>query len=107
MMEAASTSETSVKFYQTTRRNISEDSHRHTKGNENLKSDVTHAACGACCLYSVTLHGCSPRQELATRRLRFSYTKLFRGNRWATKTKGEDAGPTVMSQQDSDRGRTP
>jgi hypothetical protein len=27
MMEAASTSETSVNFYQTTRRNISEDSH--------------------------------------------------------------------------------
>jgi hypothetical protein len=29
MMEAASTSETSVNFYQTTRRNIPEDSHLH------------------------------------------------------------------------------
>jgi hypothetical protein len=29
MMEAASTSETSVNFYQTTRRNNSEDSHLH------------------------------------------------------------------------------
>jgi hypothetical protein len=38
MMEAASTSETSVKFYQTTRRNNSEDSHLHTRRRENLKS---------------------------------------------------------------------
>jgi hypothetical protein len=30
MMEAVSTSETSVNFYQTTRRNIPEDSHLHT-----------------------------------------------------------------------------
>jgi hypothetical protein len=29
MMEAASTSETSVNFYQTTRRNIPEDNHLH------------------------------------------------------------------------------
>jgi hypothetical protein len=29
MMEAASTSETSVNFYQTTRRNTPEDSHLH------------------------------------------------------------------------------
>jgi hypothetical protein len=38
LMEAASTSETSVHFYQTTRRNISEDSHLHTRRRENLKS---------------------------------------------------------------------
>jgi hypothetical protein len=38
MMEAASTSETSTNFYQTTRRNNSEDSHLHTRRRENLKS---------------------------------------------------------------------
>jgi hypothetical protein len=37
-MEAVSTSETSVNFYQTTRRNIPEDSHLHTRRCENLKS---------------------------------------------------------------------
>jgi hypothetical protein len=37
MMEAASTSETSVKFYQTARLNIPEDSHLHTYRRENLK----------------------------------------------------------------------
>jgi hypothetical protein len=36
-MEAASTSETSVNFYQTTRRNIPEDSHLHAPRRENLK----------------------------------------------------------------------
>jgi hypothetical protein len=35
---AASTSETSVNFYQTTRRNNPEDSHLHTRCSENLKS---------------------------------------------------------------------
>jgi hypothetical protein len=38
MMEAESTSETSVNFYQTERRNISEDSHLHIRCRENLKS---------------------------------------------------------------------
>jgi hypothetical protein len=38
MMEAASTSETSVNFYQTTWRNNPEDSHLHTRRLENLKS---------------------------------------------------------------------
>jgi hypothetical protein len=38
MMEAASTSETSVNFYQTTRRNNPEDSHLHNRHRENLKS---------------------------------------------------------------------
>jgi hypothetical protein len=37
MMEAASTSETSVNFCQTTRRNNPEDSHLHTRRRENLK----------------------------------------------------------------------
>jgi hypothetical protein len=40
MMEAASTSETSVNFYQTTQRNNPEDSHLHTRSRENLKSHL-------------------------------------------------------------------
>jgi hypothetical protein len=40
MMEAASTSETSVKFHQTTRRNNPEDSHLHTRRRENLKFHI-------------------------------------------------------------------
>jgi hypothetical protein len=38
MMEAASTSEMSVNFYQTTRCNKPEESHLHTRRRENLKS---------------------------------------------------------------------
>jgi hypothetical protein len=37
MMEVASTYETSVNFYQTTRRNNPEESHLHTRRRENLK----------------------------------------------------------------------
>jgi hypothetical protein len=40
MMVAKSTSETSVKFYQITRRNNPEDSHLHTRRRENLKSHL-------------------------------------------------------------------
>jgi hypothetical protein len=40
MMEAESTSETSVNFYQTTRRNSPEDSHLHTRHRESLKSQM-------------------------------------------------------------------
>jgi ribosomal protein S15P/S13E len=40
MMEAASTSEKSVNFYQTTRRNIPEDIHLYTRRLENLKSHL-------------------------------------------------------------------
>jgi hypothetical protein len=39
-MEAARISETSVNFYQTTRRNNPEDSHLHTRRREKLKSHV-------------------------------------------------------------------
>jgi hypothetical protein len=38
MVEAVSTSATSVSFYRTTRRNIPEDSHLHIRCRENLKS---------------------------------------------------------------------
>jgi hypothetical protein len=38
MMEAVSTSETLVNLYQTTRRNIPEDSNLHNRRGENLKS---------------------------------------------------------------------
>jgi hypothetical protein len=37
MTEIASTSEMSVNFYQTTRRQNPEDNHRHTRRRENLK----------------------------------------------------------------------
>jgi hypothetical protein len=37
-MEAENTSKTSVSLYQTTRRNIPDDSHLHTRRRENLKS---------------------------------------------------------------------
>jgi hypothetical protein len=40
MMEAVSISETSVHFYQTTRRNIPADSHLRTRRRENLKSHI-------------------------------------------------------------------
>jgi hypothetical protein len=43
MMEAASTSETSVYFYRTTWRNNPEDSHLHTCHYENLKSHIIQA----------------------------------------------------------------
>jgi hypothetical protein len=45
MMEAAGTSETPVNFYQTTRRNNSEDSHLQTRRRENLKSHDIHTSC--------------------------------------------------------------
>jgi hypothetical protein len=35
MMEAVSTSETSVNFYETTQRNVPEDSHLHNRVREN------------------------------------------------------------------------
>jgi hypothetical protein len=38
MMEAVSTSKTSVNLYQTTRRNNPEDSHLYIRRRENLKS---------------------------------------------------------------------
>jgi hypothetical protein len=44
MMEAASTSETSVNFYQTTRRYNPEDSHLRTYRRENLKSYLFNEA---------------------------------------------------------------
>jgi hypothetical protein len=40
IMQAASTSETSVNVYHTTRRNNPEDSHLHTRLRENLKSQI-------------------------------------------------------------------
>jgi hypothetical protein len=38
MMEAVTTFETSVNFYQTTRHNVPEDSHLHIRRHENLKA---------------------------------------------------------------------
>jgi hypothetical protein len=49
MMEAVSTSETSVNFYQTILRNIPEDSRLHTRRRENLKSHIGIQACSTVC----------------------------------------------------------
>jgi hypothetical protein len=43
LMEAASTFETSVNFYQTALRNFPEDSYLHTRSRESVKS---HQVCG-------------------------------------------------------------
>jgi hypothetical protein len=48
MMEAVNTSETSVTFYKSTRRNVPEDSRLHTRRRENLKShlkEITSVLC--------------------------------------------------------------
>jgi hypothetical protein len=42
MMEGASTSGTSVNYYQTTERNFPEESHPHTRRRENLKSQLCY-----------------------------------------------------------------
>jgi hypothetical protein len=57
MMEAVSTSKTSVSLYQTTRRNIPEDSHLHTRRRENLKLHqllklIDNLAFSLLCLYN-------------------------------------------------------
>jgi hypothetical protein len=44
IMDTVSTYKTSVRFYQTTRRNVSEDSHLHTRRRENLKSNHVHVS---------------------------------------------------------------
>jgi hypothetical protein len=53
MMEAASTSEASVNYYQIIRRNNPEDSHFHTRRHEKLKSSlhfsVTFRSCFTMC----------------------------------------------------------
>jgi hypothetical protein len=41
MMEAVRTSETSVNFYETTRRNIQEGFHLHTRRRQKIKSHKT------------------------------------------------------------------
>jgi hypothetical protein len=46
MMAAVSTSETSAYFYQTTRRNIPEDGHLHTRRHEDLKSHLAYPDLG-------------------------------------------------------------
>jgi hypothetical protein len=50
MMEAASTSETLVNFYQTTRRYNPEDSHIHIHRRENLKSYSVKFPLIVCCV---------------------------------------------------------
>jgi hypothetical protein len=47
MMEAVNICEKSVNFYETTRRKIPEESNRHTRRRENLKSYVYCQLCTA------------------------------------------------------------
>jgi hypothetical protein len=44
MMEAAGTSDTSVNYYQATRRKIPEDSHLHSRRRQNLKSQISRTS---------------------------------------------------------------
>jgi hypothetical protein len=53
MMEAVITSETSVNFYQNTRRNNPEDGHLHTRRRENLKSHLTLAWPPCCDIFFI------------------------------------------------------
>jgi hypothetical protein len=68
MVEAASTSETSVNFYQTTRRTTPEGSHLHTHRRENLKSHLgneVHPYVVTATLSSVAIsRSCSKQQTL-------------------------------------------
>jgi hypothetical protein len=71
-MEAASTCETSVNFYQTTRRSIPGDSHLHTPRRENLKSHSSYIHAR-----SFTLTLCLSllfRNRVLTRNVNFSFT---------------------------------
>jgi hypothetical protein len=57
MTEAASTFKTSVNFYETTRRYISEDSHFHTRRRENLKSHKVVYFCSGCWIFILFVIG--------------------------------------------------
>jgi phosphoserine aminotransferase len=69
MTEAVSTSETSVNFYQTTRRNIPEESNIHIRRRENLKSQMIlnipedyHIIFVHVGIHPETLHSCESKQ---------------------------------------------
>jgi hypothetical protein len=63
MIEAASTSETSVKLYQPTRHNNPEDSQLHTGRRENLKSYVLKKVCCSVRKRSITKCECTRKQS--------------------------------------------
>jgi hypothetical protein len=58
MMEAARTSETLVKFYQTTRRYNPEDGHLHTRRRENLTYSSLRVFWPKCCMHFSSPHAC-------------------------------------------------
>jgi hypothetical protein len=69
MVEAASTSETLVNFYQTTRRNNPEDSHVHTRRRENLKShEISLLRTTTSSLLGTGLGGRITREKMGPRR---------------------------------------
>jgi hypothetical protein len=59
MMAAVNSCETSVNIYQTTRRNILEDSHLHNRRRDNLKShtvdEVTPSNCVSVTIFAVPI----------------------------------------------------
>jgi hypothetical protein len=63
MMEAASTSETSVNFYRTIRRNIPKDNRLHTRRRENLKSHMIFLLQPQLLLY-ILWHSCLCTSDL-------------------------------------------
>jgi hypothetical protein len=54
-MEAASTSDMTVNFYQTKPRNNPEDSHLHTHRSENLKTHLTIILIIYVCFFNVSM----------------------------------------------------
>jgi hypothetical protein len=70
-MEAASTSETSVNFYRTTRRNNPEDSHTNTRRRENLKSHYLVTS------YTIIFNFMLYTQSLTTLKLHFRYLSFI------------------------------
>jgi hypothetical protein len=77
MMEAASTSETSVNFYQTTRRYNPEDSHLHNRRRENLKFCFVKFVSSWCGPRSVGHNGMESMEQLEYSSFLFQYVSYF------------------------------
>jgi hypothetical protein len=63
---AASTSETSVDFYQITRRNIPEDSHIYNRSRKNVKSHQDGSGLGSCPMAGFGISGLEPSGSATT-----------------------------------------
>jgi hypothetical protein len=78
MMEAASTSETSVNFHQTTRRNNPEDSHLHTCRRENFRSYLSNLLTG--CI----IHFPSHKHDIYNQSLAYTASTTYAFHKVAT-----------------------